>query len=205
MSSRRPYIVERDSRGRERLVLQRSSSHSHSHPHRRSSSYGDTQTTTQELLDEASSREALLAAEVSSLQTRLSIAQRDQWHLQNLRGEHQRVVNEHYQCRNLGAQLDAQVREVRRLEELLTEEEERNEKLVRREEKLEEKVRLLKRGSGEGYQRRYEEKLQEVEMLRVRLLEKDEVIRLAEMRIVDRNEKIVGYKNWLRNHGFIEA
>ncbi|KAH7410847.1 hypothetical protein BKA64DRAFT_772211 [Cadophora sp. MPI-SDFR-AT-0126] len=195
MSNRRPYI-ERDSRGRERLVLGRSSSHSH----RRASSYGDRPT--QDLLDDAEAREQSLISQVSSLQTQLSMAQRDQWHLQNLRAEHQRVVNEHYQCRNMRAQLDAQVREVRRMEDLLVEEEDRNAKLVHKNEKLEEKIRLLKRGSGESYQRRYEEKLLEVEMLRTRLVEKEDVIRLAETRIADKNSTIVYLKNYLRTHGF---
>ncbi|KAH7346421.1 hypothetical protein BKA65DRAFT_276343 [Rhexocercosporidium sp. MPI-PUGE-AT-0058] len=199
MSSRRPYI-ERDSRGRERLVLG-----GRSPSHRRTSSYGDK--TTQQLLDEAEAREQTLISEVSSLQTRLSMAQRDQWHLQNLRTEHQRVVNEHYQCRNVRVQLDAQIREVRRMEDLLVEEEERNAKLVHKNEKLEEKVRLLKRGSGsmtvvEGWQRRYEEKLLEVEMLRQRLVERDEGLRLAETRIADKNSTIVYLKNYLRTHGF---
>ncbi|KAH6713911.1 hypothetical protein DL95DRAFT_184677 [Leptodontidium sp. 2 PMI_412] len=196
MSIRRPYI-ERDSRGRERLVLG-----GRSPSHRRASSIGEP--TTHQLLVEAEAREQTLISEVSSLQTRLSMAQRDQWHLQNLRTEHQRVVNEHYQCRNMGAQLDAQVREVRRIEDLLVEEEERNAKLEHKNEKLEEKVRLLKRGSAgaEGYQRRYEEKLLEVEVLRQRMLEKDELVRLAETRIAEKNRTIVYLKSYLRTHGF---
>ncbi|KAG4432469.1 hypothetical protein IFR05_012059 [Cadophora sp. M221] len=199
MSTRRPYI-ERDSRGRERLVLSGGRSPSH---HRRTSSNGEP--TTHQLLVEAESREQTLISEVSSLQTRLSMAQRDQWHLQNLRTEHQRVVNEHYQCRNVGAQLDAQVREVRRVEDLLGEEEERNAKLEHKNEKLEEKIRMLKRGSAgaaEGYQRRYEEKLLEVEVLRQRVLERDELVRLAETRIAEKNRTIVYLKNYLRTHGF---
>tara|TARA_R110002060_G_scaffold36607_2_gene47612 strand:+ start:212 stop:532 length:321 start_codon:yes stop_codon:yes gene_type:complete len=100
------------------------------------------------------------------------------------------------------AQLDAQVREVRRIEDLLIEEEDRNAKLVHKNEKLEEKNRMLKRGSGENYQRRYEEKLLEVEMLRTRMVEKEDLIRLAETRIADKNSTIVYLKNYLRTHGF---
>lgn len=193
MSTRRGYI-ERDSRGRERLVLGRTSSH------RRSSSYGTK--TTQELLDEAEAREQVLISEISSLQTRLSEAQRDQWHLQNLRAEHQRVVNEHYQCRNMRAQLEAQVREVARYDDLLANEEDKSERLHHKNEKLEEKIRLLKRGSGENYRARYEEKLVEVEMLRTRMVEKDEMLRLAETRLTEKNSTIVYLKNYLRTHGF---
>ena len=69
--------VERDSRGRERLVYSRSGSQY------RSSSQG--RTPVRDLLEQAESREEALAAEVRSLQSRLSLAQRAEWHLQNLR------------------------------------------------------------------------------------------------------------------------
>lgn len=194
MSNRRGYI-ERDSRGRERLVLGRTSSH------RRAASDGHH--TTAQLLEESEAREQSLLSEVSSLQTRLSEAQRDQWHLQTLRTEHQRVVNEHYQCRSLRGQLDANAREVTRLDDLLAEEEDKTEHLQHKVEKLEEKVRLLKRGSSDqGYRMRYEEKLREVEVLRERMVEKDNTLRLAEARITDRDGTIAYFRNYLRTHGF---
>ncbi|KAI9054481.1 hypothetical protein LZ554_001639 [Drepanopeziza brunnea f. sp. 'monogermtubi'] len=192
MYHRRGY-VERDSRGRERLFIGQPSSRY------RSSSYGHE--TTQELLDEAEAREQDLTSQVSSLQARLSVAQRDQWHLQNLRTEHQRVVNEHYQCRNMRAQLDAQVRGIARIDNLLAHEEDKSERLHRKNEKLEETIRLLKRGGGESYRARYEEKLLEVELLRTRMVEKGDQLRLAETRIAEKNSTISKPKNFLRAHG----
>lgn len=198
----RTYI-ERDSRGRERLVLSRSGSH------HRSSSHG--RLPLRDLLDEAEIREEALTAEVRSLQLQLSEAKRSEWHLQNLRIEHQKVVNEHYGCRHMQAQLEAQVREVRRLETLLAQEEERNDKLLNKNERLEEKIRLMKRGSreGEGLREGYEQKVLEVEVLRQRLVERDHEIRdaairlrLAETRITDKNETIVYLKDYLRSKGF---
>ncbi|KAE8440448.1 hypothetical protein EG329_007604 [Mollisiaceae sp. DMI_Dod_QoI] len=203
MSHRGRTFIERDSRGRERLVLSRSGSH------HRSSSQG--RRPIRDLLDEAETREEALTAEIRSLQSRLSFAQRDQWHLQNLRTEHQKVVNEHYGCRHLQAQLEAQVREVRRVETLLAEEESRNDRLTHKNEKLEEKIRLMKRGSreGEGLRESYEQKALEVEVLRQRLIERDheirdrdDALRLAETRIAEKNSRIVYLKDFLRTQGF---
>jgi hypothetical protein len=67
------------------------------------------------------------------------------------------------------AQLEAQVKELRKVESLLTQEEDRNSQLLRKTERLEEKIRLMKRGSREDY----EQKALEVEILRLRLSEKD--------------------------------
>jgi ribosomal protein L16 Arg81 hydroxylase len=92
--------------------------------------------------------------------------------------------------------LEAQVREVSRLEDLLTDEEDKNER-------LKEKIRLLKRGSGhEGYRTRFEEKVLEVELLRQRLAEREELVRLAETRVAEKNRTILYFKNYLRTHGF---
>ncbi|KAH6705320.1 hypothetical protein BKA61DRAFT_493237 [Leptodontidium sp. MPI-SDFR-AT-0119] len=194
---RRTYI-ERDSQGRERLVLGRVPRLT-----QRNLTRDYTPTSSADLLEDAENREQTLVAEISSLRAQLSMAQRDQWHLQNLRTEHERVVNEHHQCRDSRAQLETQVREVKRMEDMLMDEEERNAKLELMKEMLEEKVRLFKRaGSGEGWQRRYEEKLLEVEVLRQRIVEKDDVLKLAETRILERNSTIVYLKNYLRTHGF---
>ncbi len=100
------------------------------------------------------------------------------------------------------AQLEAQVREVARYEELLANEEDKSERLQHKNEKLEEKIRLLKRGSGENYRARYEEKLVEVEMLRTRMVERDEMLRLADTRLTEKNSTIVYLKTYLRTHGF---
>jgi hypothetical protein len=61
----------------------------------------------------------------------------------------------------------------------------------------------MKRASREEeFKLRYEEKLAEVELLRRRLVEKDELLALSETRISDKNRTIVYLKNYLRNHGF---
>lgn len=198
----RTYI-ERDSRGRERLVLSRSGSH------HRSSSHG--RVPLRDLLDEAAIREEELIGEVRSLQLQLSEAKRSEWHLQNLRIEHQKVVNEHHGCRHMQAQLEVHIREVKKAEALLAQEEDRNDKLTSKIERLEDKVRLMKRGSreGEGLRENYEQKVLEVEILRQRLIERDhevrdrdDALRLAETRIREKNERIVYLNNFLRRQGF---
>lgn len=206
MSSRRGY-VDRDGRGRERIVIPRSGSY-----HRtRSQSYDGQRKSTRQLLEEAEERETVLATEVASLQTRLSFAQRAEWQLQNLQRDHQNLRTEHQQCQHVRAQLQAQVREVGRLEDLLADVQEKYDE-------LKEKYRLMKRGSasGEGYKIRFEEKAMEVDLLRHRLSERDETIllletklderdnalRLAETRISDRDSTIRYLKSYLRAHGF---
>jgi len=100
-------------------------------------------------------------------------------------------------------QLEAQVREVRRIEDLLGDEEDKSDRLLHKNEKLEEKLRLMKRGSRDmEYKARYEEKLLEGEVLRQRLVERDEELRLAQTRISDKNQTILYLKNYLRTHGF---
>jgi chromosome segregation ATPase len=199
--------IERDSRGRERLVIPRSG---RTHSHGRKSD--------RELLNESEEREAQLRAELSGLQTRLSLAQRDQWELQRLREEHQRLAHAHNGCRNVHVQLDAQVRELRRVEDLLADEEEKSEGLRRKVEQFKEKIeeykerlRLMRRTSGdfEVYRARYEEKTREVEVLKQilterdhQIIEKEDQIRLAETRVTDRNATILYLKNYLRTHGF---
>ena len=191
--------VERDSRGRQRLVIPRSSSH------HRSSSRG--RRSTRELLNEAEEREQTLIAQVQSLQTRLSFAERNEWQHQNLRRDHHTLVNEHHHTH---AQLEAQVREVSRLEDLLVDQEAEYARLTRKNEKLEDKIHALRRESGhESYRARFEEKVMEVELLRRRLEERDEAIRLrdeaarlAETRLTEKNNTIVYLKSFLRTQGF---
>ncbi len=199
--------IERDGRGRERLVIpKRSRSQSH---HRKSD---------RELLNESEEIEVSLGVELAAMQNRLSMAQRDQWEYQNLREQHQRLIHEHQNCRNLHAQLDAQVREVRRIEDLLADEEDKSERLHHRVqelkdkvEELKEKIRLMRRTSGEFevYRARYEEKAVEVEVLRRslaerdrRIIEQDEHIRLADIRVQEKNSTILYLKNYLTRHGF---
>jgi chromosome segregation ATPase len=181
----RDYRIERDSRGRERLV--RSSSHREGGFHGRGK-------TTRELLNEAEEREQVLNGEVLSLQTQLSYAQRDNWQLQT-------IVNEHQQCRHIRAQLDAQVREVGRLEDLLADEDEDTGRLRRKYEDLKEKYRVTK-SKEEEYRLLCTEKVAEVEVLRRRLADQVDLARLQETRITERNRTIAYLKNYLRTHGF---
>lgn len=114
------------------------------------------------------------------------------------------MVNEHYGCRHLQQQLEVNVREVRRLESALAKEEDANDKLVHKNDKLEEKIRLMKRGSREsdGLREAYEQKELEVEVLRQRLMERDETLRLAEVRIAEKNSRIVYLKEFLWTKGY---
>jgi hypothetical protein len=163
--------------------------------HREGGSHGRGRNV-RELLSDAEEQIETLNGEILSLQTRLSYAQRDNWQYQN-------IVNEHQQCRNIRAQLDAQVREVRRLEDLLADEEDTSARLRHKNEELKEKYRLMKRGNREEeFKLRYEEKLAEVEVLRRRLVEKDELLGVEETRIAEKNRTIVYLKDYLRRHGF---
>ena len=89
------------------------------------------------------------------------------------------------------------------MEDRLADEEDTNARLRGKNEELKERYRLMKRGSREeDYRQRYEEKLAEVELLRRRLVDRDERLVLAETRISDKNRTIVYLKNYLRTHGF---
>lgn len=175
MPSKKAY-VERDRHGRGRIVIERRGSSS--------------KTTTAELLEAAEEREAILIAENNALRTRLSVADRDSWEFRNLTAEYQHLVNEHHQCRYLRAQLDAQIRETRKVEDELDDEKDKVDKLM-------EKIHRIK-----SYKEKYEEKWSEAEILKRRILERDDVIRLAETRIADKNKMILYLKNYLRRHGF---
>jgi chromosome segregation ATPase len=185
-------FIERDRHGRERLVLSGGE-------RRRSSS---SERGTGELLSAAHAQIESLQTQIGQLQTRLSFEQSNQW---NSRRETERLTADNF---HLQGQLEVQIQEVRRLEDSLYHEEKKNDK-------LEEKYRNLKRnssGSRRGsseYKRAYEEKAQEVEVLRVRLAERDDLIRLDEARIAeknqllrDKNSKIAYFKDYLRSHGF---
>jgi len=174
-------FLERDGRGRERIVLRPIS-------RGRSASHG--RRTTTELLNESEEREATLAAENNSLRTQLSYAQNAQYQLQKLEAEH-------YQCRSLQAQLEAQQRAFNGVQDLLEDEQRDNRKLEHKIEKLEERLRLMKRGSGENYRTRYEEVVAdneawslEVERLKVRLAEKEDTIRLQDISLRSKNDEL---------------
>jgi predicted RNase H-like nuclease (RuvC/YqgF family) len=141
-----------------------------------------------ELLKEAEEREQQLKSEIMSLQTRLSSTQRERW----------QMANDCQQIKNFPAQFEAQAREVRRLEEMITDEEKKIES-------LEMKSRLVKRGKGamdEEIRARCEEKLREIEALKQAIKAKDEQVSAAETRITDKNKTIVYLKEFLRKNGF---
>jgi hypothetical protein len=83
------------------------------------------------------------------------------------------------------------VKEVARIEILLADEEDKNEK-------PKVKMRLLKRGSGHESRTRYEEKAIEVELLRQRNIEREEINRLVETRVAEKNRTILYLQNYLR-------
>ncbi|KAG0651234.1 hypothetical protein D0Z07_1883 [Hyphodiscus hymeniophilus] len=172
----RKVYVEEDRHGRKKFVIERRGSSSRS--------------STAELLEAAEEREASLSAENIALRNRLSVAERDAWEFRNLTAEYQHLVNEHHQCRYLRAQLDAQIRDTRRVEDRLDDEKDRVHKMG-------ETLRRMK-----SYKEKYDEKWNEVEVLKRRILERDDILRLAETRIEDKNKLIIYLKKYLRDHGF---
>jgi len=167
----------------------------------------------------AEERDQALDLEVNSLQTRLSVEQRNvhilQQRLQQLNQDHPQV--RHFQKLYLDTK-----DEYTRVDELLYKEEKKVEKLrekyetmKQKYEDISEKYRLMKRGisqhshENENYRVLYEEKLQEVELLRMRCQEKDDLHRLDEGRIAeknqslkDKNRTIAYFREYLRSQGF---
>jgi chromosome segregation ATPase len=180
MANRSGYF-ERDRRGRERVVIT---------DRRRSSS--QTRLSTRELLNAAEEREKVLIARNANLQTRLSWSQANEY---TIRNEHQTLVNEHYQCRHLRAQIQTQSDAIKRLEERLEAEQDKTER-------LEERNRLLLRTSHESYRQRYEEKCREVASLKAGNRDRDELILLNDTRIAKRDQKIAVMTDHLRRLGF---
>jgi len=169
--------IERDRHGRERIVIEK----------KRRGSTTSSRPSTQELLDAAQDREAALIAENNGLRATLSGAQRDSWEFRNLTVDYQNLVHEHSQCRYLRGQLDAQIRETRRIEDRLDDEKDKTEKLIEKIHKLTDK----------------NDKLEErIEVLKRKILGQDDIIRLGETRIADKNKTIIYLKNYLRDHGF---
>jgi regulator of replication initiation timing len=201
MATRRTFF-ERDGRGRERVVVRRVS-------RGRSVSRGcQSASELREALYETEERKRILEIENNDLRDQLSYAEHAQY-------EFQKLKTEHHSCRNLQAQLDAQYRAARTLKDTLYDEREDNKKLQHKNEKLEEKLRLMKRGSGESYRTRYEEAVldaeayrAEVESLRRTMVLKDDLVRardadlrLAATRIANRDNTIGELKACLKNLG----
>jgi hypothetical protein len=180
MANRNGYI-ERDRHGRERVVFT---------SNRRSSSR--TRLSTRELLNAAEEREEVLIARNQQLEAQLSWSQTNESRIQS---GLQNLVNEHYACRNLRAQLQAQVDATRRLQDRLKEEKDKNGALG-------ERIRLIQRSSYESYRQRYEETLGEVEILKIGLRDRDELLRLNELRLEKKTQLIIDLKQHLRDLGY---
>jgi predicted nucleic acid-binding Zn-ribbon protein len=183
--NKRGLYIERDRHGRERLVMLPSN---------------DRGIRVQ--LAEVEERARVLTEEIGRLRTSLSSEQRNAW---TMHRDKERLQVENG---NLYHEIDNEKNRARKLEDLLDAEE-------KRAERLEEKIRLMKRGithhgeQSDGYRRRYEEKVAEVELLRVRLRERDDLIRLNEDRLIEKdkslirkNETIAYFKSFLRSEGF---
>lgn len=124
--------------------------------------------------------EDLLIAEIESLRTRLSFAESSEHRIRN---QYQTLANEHHHCRNLRAQVAALETELRRIQDKYEDEQDKNER-------LEERIRLMKRTSHESYRQRYAEKVVEVETLRREIQGKNDWIQLEQERLDAKNRTI---------------
>lgn len=128
--------------------------------------------TTTELLNIAEENIRSLAAENDDLLTRLSRAEESEY---NTRNRYQVVVAEHSHCRGRSEGLQLK----------LIDERDRNEILKEKNEELKQEIRLLRRTSHqESYKHRYEDTLREIS-------KRDELLRLEEKRVLDRDKRIV--------------
>lgn len=164
--------IERDRHGRERLVIRTS--------RRRSSSR--TRPSTRELLNEAEEQAEVLAVRNQQLESQLAWSQ-----------AHERRAKE--ECSQLAAQLQTQADATRRLQDRLKDEKDRREV-------SEERLRLMQRTSYESYRQRYEEVLVEVDHLRALLREREETIRVNDVRLASKTQTIVELKEHLRSLGY---
>ena len=185
MSRRRGYW-ERDSSGHERVVIVN---------HRRSSSQTRSP---RELLEESESREQALIAQVSSLSTRLSYSERNEW---ALRQQHTALVHEHQTCRTLRGENDARAGHIRRLDEKLTIEEDRNSTLREKIRSLEREVRSLKRSVVPDYKDRYDTAMSDLDLVTQRLVEKNEELRLKDLRIEEKGRTIAYLRDFCAQRG----
>lgn len=161
---------------------------------------------------EALARVATLEVELSLLQDRLSREQQSNWEL-GRRGEDARRL--HHDIQTLQNERNHNLQQIKDLEDDWEEEH-------RKYEEMKEKYKMLKRNSSQevqrfdNYQIRYEEKClrlneksQEVEVLRQRLRERDELILYNEGKIAQKDQslrekrKFIDYlTSFLRNLGY---
>lgn len=177
-------FVERDRRGRERVVVERN--------HRSSS----CQPSNRELINELEDRNAALETDIRVLQYQLSMAQAQAWESRNAAAQYRQLQNEHYRCRNVRAQLAATEREVQRLDEKLDYTEDSLKKLT-------DKIRHYKRRSddGEAYRSRLQEALEEAGRLRRQLVEKERDLQHATRRNLEKTQVIDTLRGILRDYG----
>ena len=136
---------------------------------------------------------------MSSLTTRLSYSERNEW---ALRQQHTALVHEHAGCRQVRAQNEAQANEIRRLDGLLLIEEDKTSNLKDKIKGLEEKVRMLKRSVVPDYKDRYDTAMRDLDLLTQRLVEKNEELRLKDLRIDEKGRTIAYLRDYLQQRGY---
>lgn len=155
------------------------------------------------MLTAAQERILELEAHLGQLQTRLSYEQSQQW---NTKRDNERLAHENHRLRE---QWEAQVNEARRLEDLLRQEEKSHDRLEEKYRDLKRRSRSRTRSESSEYRSAYDAKVREVELLRVRLAEKEHTISLDQARLhskdqalKEKNTTIQYLKDYLNTHGF---
>lgn len=181
----RHSFLERDRHGNLRNVIPRSNSHG--------------KKSDRQLLREYEERETLHDAQVAALQSQLAQAKQDIWRFGDIDQQYQRLVQIHNRCghghaqteqqiSNLHAQLEGERSEARRFEDMLYDEKAKTKQLEKDIKKLDERIRLLKRTSGdyEVYRNKYDDKKLELEICRADLegCRKDHAQKVSEVELL---------------------
>jgi hypothetical protein len=149
---------------------------------------------------ETTANEEVLISEIESLRTRLSYAESSD---HRTRQQYQALAEEHYRCQNANAHIQALENDIDRTREKYEDEQDKNERLG-------ERIRLMKRTSHDSYRQRYEEQMAEIQSLRRRVQDQEGQIMVQQTRIADKdrrisvmNRAIVYFKNYLRGLGYV--
>ena len=137
---------------------------------------------TRELLNAAEEREEVLIIRNEQLVNQLAWAQ----------AEERRAKEE---CGQLAARLQAQAEATRQIRDQLNDEKARTAA-------LETRVRLMQRTSGEGYRQRNEALAADMENMRAALRDRDEALRLSNIRLDNKTQTIVDLKAHLMRLGY---
>ncbi|KAH8816448.1 hypothetical protein F5884DRAFT_747943 [Xylogone sp. PMI_703] len=179
---RRGSFIERDRHGGERIVIRTRRRSSSSSLHHRED--------LRDILDAAEEREQALLSEnerlendIRRLRRELEISQRNEW-----KADYKLLRQEHTRCSELKEKLESKETELVRTKLKLEKEVEKNEK-------LEERIRLLRRSSGFIDRDQYNEKIEEIEKLRTKLKERDE-------KIAKEERNVLYLKGYLRDLGY---